>query len=377
MRDVVLRAGQRFLVGFPGQSPSPDLKVLIRSFAVGGVVLFARNIDGPEQVAELIRELQSLARDAGHDLPLLIATDQEGGRVARLGAPWTSWPPLRALGASGSEDHARRMGRAVASELLSCGIRCDLAPVVDVDTNPRNPVINDRSFGDDPDLVARLGAAMIDGLQEGGVAACAKHFPGHGDTEVDSHLDLPVVDHARGRLDDVELRPFRKAIEVRVDMIMIGHLLCRELDDTLPASLSPSIVDSLLRQGLGYAGVIVADDLEMKAISKYRSPGAAAALAAKAGCDLLPVSSHPDAQVEAIESVIRVMEAGEVTSSAIDDAELRIKRLKERILLPYRDPDPRQARSAAGTGEAWALASEIAERAGIPVITRSSRWTSD
>ncbi len=221
MRESLRRAGQRFLVGFQGQEGSADVKALIRSYHVGGVVLFARNVDTPEQVADLVRELQSVAQAADHDVPLLVAVDQEGGRVARLTDPWTRWPPLRALGRLGSTELARRVGGALAAELKACGIGLNLAPVVDVDTNPKNPVIGDRSFGDDPDLVGRLGAALIQGLQEGGVAASAKHFPGHGDTDMDSHLDLPVVEHSRARLEAVELRPFAAAIAAGVATISL------------------------------------------------------------------------------------------------------------------------------------------------------------
>src|SRR6185503_17261824 len=207
MRESVRKVGQRFMVGFDGHAASLEIKELLRDYGVGHVILFARNVDGPEQVAELVRELQAAARDAGHTLPLLVAVDQEGGRVARLREPWTVWPPMRAVGRTGSEDIARKVGAGLAAELLACGIRYDFAPDVDVDTNPKNPIIGDRSFGDDPDLVGRLGAAVIRGLQESGVAACAKHFPGHGDTDVDSHVDLPAVDHPRSRLEEVELRP--------------------------------------------------------------------------------------------------------------------------------------------------------------------------
>jgi len=358
-------AGQRVMVGFEGLEPTADLKHLLRHYAVAGVVLFARNVAGPEQLAELVRELQGLARDAGHETPLLIAIDQEGGRVQRLRGPWTVWPPMRALGRLASEAHAARVGEALAAELSACGIRWDFAPVVDVDTNPRNPVIGDRSFGGDPDLVGRLGAALIRGLQDAGVAACAKHFPGHGDTDLDSHLDLPAVEHSRARLDDVELRPFRKAVEAGVASVMTAHVLVRELDDRLPATLSPRIVGGILRDEMKYDGVVVSDDLEMKALAKHWTAGTAAMLAAQAGCDVIPVCSSPDAQVGAIEGLVRAVESGEIGWTAMDDSRRRIQRLKERFLLPYRDPDPRLARQAAGAGERVALAAEIADRAGI------------
>ena len=221
-----------------------------------------------------MRELQSVARDAGQEQPLLVAVDQEGGRVARLKEPVddVAAAPRRGPGrlrGDGAPDGPRpwpRSSRPAASATTS-------RPCVDVDTNPRNPVIGDRSFGDDPDLVGRLGAAMIRGFQENGVVACAKHFPGHGDTDVDSHLDLPSVEHSRSRLDDVELRPFRKAIEAGVATVMASHLLVREIDDALPATLSPRVVTGLLREELGYAGVVVTDALEMKAVAEALDAG--------------------------------------------------------------------------------------------------------
>jgi beta-N-acetylhexosaminidase len=367
VKHSLRRAGQRLMVGFHGHEASSDVKRLIRDYAVGSVILFARNVDGPGQVAELVRELQETARDAGHDLPLLIAVDQEGGRVARLKQPWTLWPPLRAVGQTGSEDYARRMGAALAEELLACGIRCDFAPVMDVDTNPKNPVIGDRSFGSDPEQVGRLGVAMIRGLQEKGVVACAKHFPGHGDTDLDSHLELPAVDHSLSRLEDVELRPFRKAIEAQVAAIMTAHVLVRELDDKLPATLSPRIVDELLRKELKYGGVVFTDDMDMKAVAKHWRPEQVSVLAAKAGCDVLSFCASHDTQVQALEGLVRALEAGEVTQTAMDDACERVKRLKERFVLPYVAPDPKQARLAAGAGERGALSREIAERAGVRV----------
>jgi len=367
VREAVRQAGQRLVVGFHGHEASADVKRMIRDYGAGNVILFARNVAGPEQVAELVRELQAVARAARHELPLFVAVDQEGGRVARMRSPWTEWPPMRAVGRRGSEDVARRVGEALAAELFACGIRLDFAPVMDVDTNPKNPVIGDRSFGDDPDLVGRLGVAMIRGLQGGGVAASAKHFPGHGDTDVDSHLDLPSVEHPRPRLEDVELRPFRRAIEAGVATVMTAHVLVRHLDEEMPATLSPRVVNGLLRNELGYGGVIVSDDLEMKAVADRWPRGEAAALAARAGCDLLSVCATHDRQVEAVEAVVKAVESEAISWSDMDDSCLRIRRLKERFLVPWQDPEPRAARAAAGAGERVALAREIAEHAGMSV----------
>jgi beta-N-acetylhexosaminidase len=373
LRESVRRVGQRFMVGFAGHEASADVKRLIREFQVGHVIYFARNVESPEQVAEMSRELQACARDAGHAMPLVIGVDQEGGRVARLGPPWTVWPPLRAVGRIGSEDVARRMGEALAEECRAAGINCDFVPTMDVDTNPRNPIIGNRSFGDDPELVGRLGAALIRGLQGGRVIASAKHFPGHGDTDVDSHLDLPVVQHGRRRLEEVEMRPFGKAIEAEVGTIMMAHVLYPELDPERPASLSAKVVDGILRRQMKYDGVVLTDDLEMKAVADRWGPGPAAVMALQAGCDVVPVCEHHDAQVAAIEGVIRAVEAEEIPWTALEAGAGRIRRLKERFLLPYEDPDPRRARQTAGRGEFLALSEEMVERGGEPA---RFPWTS-
>jgi beta-N-acetylhexosaminidase len=207
---------------------------------------------------------------------------------------------------------------------------------------------------------------MIRGLQEGSVAACAKHFPGHGDTEVDSHLDLPVVEHPRSRLDEVELVPFRQSIQAGVATIMTAHVLARELDPEAPATLSARVVGGLLRGELGYEGVVVSDDLEMKAVATRWAPAEAAVKAAQAGCDILPFCRDHDAQVEAAEGLIRAYESGLIPFQEIEAAERRLARLETLVLTGYRDPDPREARLAAGRGEHRALADEIARVAGSP-----------
>jgi beta-N-acetylhexosaminidase len=196
------------------------------------------------------------------------------------------------------------------------------------------------------------------------VAASAKHFPGHGDTDVDSHLDLPSVEHSRGRLEDVELHPFRSAIEAGVATIMTAHVVVRELDPEHPATLSRRVITDLLRHEMKFSGVVVSDDLEMKAVARHWSPGPAAMAAAKAGCDILPLCADHDAQVAAIEALIRAVEAEEISWTEMDASLARVRVLKERYLLPYEDPDPRVARAAAGAWDRVALAQEIADRGG-------------
>jgi beta-N-acetylhexosaminidase len=208
--------------------------------------------------------------------------------------------------------------------------------------------------------------ALVQGLQQNGVAASAKHFPGHGDTDLDSHLELPAVDHSRARLEDVELRPFRMAIAASVASVMTSHILVREIDDARPATLSPPVIAGLLRKELGFTGVVVTDDLEMKAVAARFTPAQIAVLAAQAGCDVLAFCKTHDAQVEAIEALIRACESGELPFKDAEAAEGRVRALKDRFLAGWRDPDPTQARQAADSGAHRALAEAIAVRSGIP-----------
>src|SRR3954447_22866764 len=256
-----LDIGQLLIGSLRGTTITPELRSLAKEFQLGGVILFARNIEAPEQVAELAYDVQLLATES----PLWVSVDQEGGRVARLKAPFTEWPPMAVLGRSGDPALARRFAAALAAELKAVGITLDYAPVLDIHTNPRNPIIGDRSLAETAEGVARLGAAIVKGLQDKGVAACGKHFPGHGDTSVDSHLDLPLVEHPPDRIRRVECVPFRGAIAADVAFIMTAHILVPALDEEKPATLSARIVKGMLRDELGFGGVIVSDDLEMKA----------------------------------------------------------------------------------------------------------------
>src|SRR5688572_14161192 len=233
-RDI----GQLLIGSLAGSTITAEIRSVAREFSLGGVTLFSRNIEAPEQVAEMSIDVQTLALD----LPLWIAVDQEGGRVARLRKPFTEWPPMAVLGRSGSVDLATKFAAALAAELKAVGITLDYAPVLDILTNPKNPVIGDRALADDAAMVGRLGAAIVRGLQDNGVAACGKHFPGHGDTSVDSHHELPLVEHPPDRIRRVECVPFREAIRADVAFIMTAHVLVPSLDEEPPATPSPHIV---------------------------------------------------------------------------------------------------------------------------------------
>jgi beta-N-acetylhexosaminidase len=365
VRSVIEEVGQRFAVGFDGRAASAEIRTLIRDFGVGGVVLHGRNVDGPLQLAELVRELQDLARRAGHDTPLLVSVDQEGGRVSPFSAPWTVWPPARALGRLGVAALIKRAGLAMASELSACGIRGNFAPVVDVETSGGNPALRDRALSSEPDKVGTAAAALVAGLQAGRVAACAKHFPGQGEAEVDSSEARPVIGEPRGRLEDVELRPFRDVIAADVAMVMTSHALFPEIDERLPATLSPHFM-GILRREMGFGGVIVTDDLDKKALAGEWEIGERAVLAAQAGCDVIRIgSADMAAQMEAMEGLIRATEGGMFRFTERDDVRRRLRRLKERFLLPYADPDPRLAPQIVGRAEHEALAREISDRSGL------------
>jgi beta-N-acetylhexosaminidase len=352
--------GQLLIGSFPGVSVSPELRSLAREFDLGGVILFGRNVESPEQVVELASEAEAL----GRSMPAWVSIDQEGGRVARLKEPFTRWPPMSVLGRAGSEPLAERFSRALARELAAVGITLDYAPVLDVHTNPQNPVIGDRALAERADEVARLGAAIIRTLQAEGMAACGKHFPGHGDTSTDSHHELPLVEHPLDRLRAVEFEPFRAAIREQVAFLMTAHVLVPALDEDRPATLSPTIVQRLLREELGFQGVILSDDLEMKAISAKSSVPTSAVAAIRAGCDgVLVCSGDVALQAETLEALVKAAESGEISPTRLDDAMRRLKLAKERFLAKER-PKPaarlRQLRSIIGHDDHQAIAAEMA-----------------
>ena len=308
-------------IGFDGKIPTPEAARLIHQ-GVSGVILFARNVGTSDETRTLVRELKAIAPG-----PLLLSVDQEGGRVARLTEGFTRFPALREIGGK-SPDEVRAIGRQLGAEVRGAGFDIDLAPVVDVDSNPANPVIGERSFSRDPHVVASLGAAMIKGLQEH-VAACAKHFPGHGDTDKDSHYDLPRLPHALDRLRACELVPFKAAVAARVACVMTTHVVFDALDPGVAATMSAPAI-RLLRDEVGFGGVCVSDCLEMKAISEHFGCGTAAVRAVSAGVDALLVSHTAEAQHEVIASLAAAVCDGSLPEGRVREARTRLDSLARR-----------------------------------------------
>jgi len=353
--------GQLLIAGFDGHQIPAELRALAREFGLGGVILFARNVAEPEQVAEVAFEASQLVPD----LPLWVSIDQEGGRVARLKAPFTEWPPMATLGRAGDDKLAERFARALAAELKAVGVTLDYAPVLDIHTNPKNPVIGDRALADKAADVARLGAAIVQTLQREGIAACGKHFPGHGDTSTDSHFELPLVEHPPERLREVEFAPFRAAIAAGVATIMTAHVLVPSLDEQRPATLSKRVVTGILRHELHYDGVILSDDLEMKAIAKEYAVPAAAVMAIEAGCDGMLICSGDHAtQAASLEALIHAVEEDRLGMTRVEDALKRQQRAKERFLTSTAGARPlsgRALRAAIGREEHRAIADEMSQ----------------
>jgi beta-N-acetylhexosaminidase len=345
--------GQLLFAGFEGKAVPSRLERLIEQGRVGGVILFTRNLGDPRHVCGLVAHLRRLAPEGA---PLTVAIDQEGGRVQRLRSPWTEWPPMRALGDVDDLELTRAFASALALELTQLGIGLNFAPVVDVDTNPANPVIGDRSFSAEAARVARHGAAFIERTQALHIAACAKHFPGHGDTHQDSHHALPRLSHDLERLRQVELQPIVAAAQAKVAAVMSAHVVFEAIDAKRPGTLSPPVMH-LLREEIGFEGLVFSDDLEMKAIADHYSPKQFVAGAIEAGVDALLVCR----QVDLVEETLARLEG--LSDSTVEGAVERMVAFK-RAFPPPPLPDP-QRPPTLPYPEHRELARRIAD--GIPI----------
>ena len=330
-------AGRLLIIGLPGPELDAEAERLLREVDPLGVVLFRRNIQSVGQLSGLTRRLAEYRSD------LLIAIDHEGGRVHRMPSDFTHFPPSLVMARNGDPGLMRDVALAHAAELRDAGFNLTFSPVLDVHTNPDNPIIGDRAFGTTPEEVIHNALPYMQGLAEGGILACGKHFPGHGDTSVDSHLALPVLPaktHGIERLRSLELRPFARAIAQGVPMIMTAHVICEALDPSVPATLSRRVIHDLLRTELGYEGYVVSDDLEMKAIADNYSVGRAAVMSIVAGCDGCLVCATPSLIREAHEALAGAISTGEIPIAVAATAERRREKLlaKSRKLAKVSHP---------------------------------------
>ena len=332
------KIGQMLCLGWGGSDSlltvNAQAREAVTELRAGGMIVMGRNVQassGPIDAAgvrAMLDELQSLAA-----IPLLIPTDQEGGRVARFGtAPFTRMPSAKSIGDRGDTNLARAAARATARELASVGVNWDFAPDADVNSNPANPVIGDRAFGSTPEIVAAMVRAQGEGFAEGGVLACAKHFPGHGDTHLDSHLALPSLPHSLTTMQARELVPFVAAIAAGIPTLMTAHILFPAVDPSgLPATLSSAILTGLLRETLGFDGLLVTDCLEMKAVADTWGTARAAVLAAKAGADMLLVCHTMERQRETFAALKEAVLAGKLPKARVDEAVGRVLAAKRRV----------------------------------------------
>jgi beta-N-acetylhexosaminidase len=334
------KVGQMLMFGFAGTAAGGDVQLMVRDWRIGGLVLRDGNLAAPSQILELSSALQGLADENGLPAGLLLAVDQEGGAVTRLRSPFTQFPAPAAVGSAGDSDLAQAMGKAMAEEMTAVGINMDLAPVLDVNDNPLNAVIGPRSFGSDPNLVALMGTEFVKGLHDGGVIATGKHFPGHGSTSTDSHYGLPVVSKTSDEIRSTELVPFQAAIEADVDAIMTAHVAYPDLDSAslAPATLSKPILTGLLRQELGFSGVIVTDSMGMGAITQLYSPGEAAVMAVEAGADIILAGGQVDVQSGIRAALLEAAQTGRISEQRINESVTRILLLKAKYRVGEEPP---------------------------------------
>jgi beta-N-acetylhexosaminidase len=324
--------GRLFMAGIPGTKLDADTEGLIRDYGLGGVILFSRNIEDPVQLAGLCKDLQGRAMKY-HGIPLFLAVDQEGGPVARLREPFSCFPGNAVIGADAKPmDRAREFGEVTAREMTLVGLNMDLAPVVDVRRGEPERHLAGRTFSDDPKKVAMLGQIVIKALQENGVMAVAKHFPGLGKTSLDPHHHLPTIEADDEEMEEINLPPFKEAIAAGVSGIMTSHAIYHSVEPKLPATLSNKILVEVLREKMGFKGLVITDDLEMGAIKKKWGVAEGAAASFEAGADVLLICEDQTGVLESIEGLRRKVIRGEISAYRLHQSLGRIMKVKSRFL---------------------------------------------
>ena len=332
------KIGQLFLVSFEGTEITPDIKKHIQQHYLGNFIYFARNLTDYKSIRQLSDSIQAIAREHC-GIPAFISTDQEGGMVARAYSGATHFPSNMAITAAGMAGQLEFLGEMVGKELGTLGINVNHAPVVDINNNPDNPVIGIRSYSDDPKVVSDMAVSYIRGLQKNKVMANVKHFPGHGDTNIDSHLAMPTIDHDLDRLEQTELAPFKAAIAGGVDSVMTAHIIFKAIDG-LPATLSRKVLTGLLREKMGFKGLIMTDSMSMDAISDNYTSEKGCVMAINAGADLLCMRLSPEMQSRCWRRVLEAVKSGEISIETIDAAVGRILSYKQKYGLMEAPPMP-------------------------------------
>jgi beta-N-acetylhexosaminidase len=332
LSELNLRVGQLFMVGMPGPQLDEDTEALIRDYNPGGVVLFSRNIEDPLQLTNLCLDLQDAAMES-HGLPLILAIDQEGGRVARLKEPFTQFPGNTAMGQDARPlEKAVDFGRITAKEMRLVGLNMDFAPVLDVQMGKPEKYLKGRTFGEDVKMVSRLGRTVVSSLQEHGVLAVAKHFPGLGHSRVDPHFELPRIESNMKEIEEVNLPPFQAVIHEGVSGIMTSHAVYPALDAKQPATFSPVILTQLLRERMDFNGLIITDDLEMGAIARHWGVAEGAAAAFEAGADILLICKDQRNVLEGLELLRRRLLRDEIPFQRLVQSSNRIMKVRSDLL---------------------------------------------
>lgn len=325
------KLGQMVIVGFEGYTISTEIKDIIENHHTGGFILFSRNIKNSDQLLALVNSLKSA--NSVNKVPLFVSVDEEGGRISRMPAELKKLPSNEAIGKLDNGDLSYEIGSILADEIKLFGFNMDFAPVLDIRSNPKNTVIGDRSFGSSAEVVGKLGVQTMKGIRNGGVIPVVKHFPGHGDTVVDSHIGLPSVNNDMDRLKRLELVPFKEAIDNQADAVMIAHILLNKIDPKNPASLSKSIITDLLRSQLNFNGVVITDDMTMGAILKNYNIGDAAVKSVNAGSDIILVCHGLDNELAVFNALKKAVMDGTITEKRIDESVYRILKLKYKYNL--------------------------------------------
>lgn len=317
--------------GMEGTEAGPEMKNIIKDYKVGGIIFNGYNLKSPEQTVNYINQIKQL--NTVNSIPLLFGIDQEGGRISKLPGNLVKFPTNLEIGKKNNPDLSYEIGSILGQQLKAFGFNINFAPVLDVNSNPNNPVIGDRSFSNSPEIVAQLGIATMEGLKSQQIIPTVKHFPGHGDTETDSHLALPVINKAMKDLESLELIPFKEAIQAGADVVMIAHILLPKIDATYPSSMSKVVITDLLRGQMNFDGVVITDDFTMKAISDNYDIGEAAVKSVQAGTDIIMIAHKYENVVHTFEAMKKAVLEGRISEKRIDESVERILQLKEKYNL--------------------------------------------